>query len=83
METVYRRATRTDASDLDDIRRRSILELVHPTMTAAEAQAGLRSLRAPEWSKSCGSWKCGWPSGAAPADNHVDPTVSSGLDCPS
>lgn len=39
METVYRRATRTDASDLHDIRRRSILELAPPTMPVAEAQA--------------------------------------------
>ncbi|WP_051379266.1 GNAT family N-acetyltransferase [Bradyrhizobium murdochi] len=39
MGAVYRRATRKDANRLYDIRRRSILELAHPTMTAAEAQA--------------------------------------------
>ncbi|WP_065753677.1 GNAT family N-acetyltransferase [Bradyrhizobium paxllaeri] len=38
METVYRRAMFNDASRLRDIRRRSILDLAPPTMTAAEAQ---------------------------------------------
>lgn len=38
MGTVYRLATRTDASDLYDIRRRSILELAPPAMPVAEAQ---------------------------------------------
>jgi putative acetyltransferase len=39
METVYRRATRKDASRLYDVRRRSILELAPPTMPKAAAQA--------------------------------------------
>jgi hypothetical protein len=38
MGAVYRRAMRKDANRLYDIRRRSIIELAHPTMTAAEAQ---------------------------------------------
>lgn len=39
MGTVYRLAMLNDASHLLDIRRRSILELAPPTMTAAVAQA--------------------------------------------
>ena len=39
MAAVYRRAARQDASLLYDIRRRSILELAPPALTAAEAQA--------------------------------------------
>ena len=39
MAPVYRLAMRTDANRLYDIRRRSILELAPPTMSAAEAQA--------------------------------------------
>ncbi|NOJ48458.1 GNAT family N-acetyltransferase [Bradyrhizobium archetypum] len=39
MGAVYRRAIRKDANRLYDIRRRSIIELAPPTMTAAEAQA--------------------------------------------
>ncbi|WP_141686565.1 GNAT family N-acetyltransferase [Bradyrhizobium sp. LMTR 3] len=39
MGAVYRRAMRKDANRLYDIRRRSIIELALPTMTAAEAQA--------------------------------------------
>ncbi|KRQ97892.1 hypothetical protein CQ12_25000 [Bradyrhizobium jicamae] len=39
MEIVYRQAVFNDARRLRDIRRRSILELAPPTMTAAEAQA--------------------------------------------
>lgn len=39
MGAVYRLAIRKDASDLHDIRRRSILELAPPTMPKADAQA--------------------------------------------
>ncbi|WP_213285905.1 GNAT family N-acetyltransferase [Bradyrhizobium sp. sGM-13] len=39
MGAVHRLATRKDASDLYDIRRRSILELAPPKMPVAEAQA--------------------------------------------
>jgi putative acetyltransferase len=39
MGAVYRLAKRKDASDLYDIRRRSILELAPPAMPKAEAQA--------------------------------------------
>ena len=39
MGAVYRRAMRTDAERLYDLRRRSILEVAPPTMPVAEAQA--------------------------------------------
>ncbi|QHO76120.1 hypothetical protein ACH79_29435 [Bradyrhizobium sp. CCBAU 051011] len=39
MDPVYRRAMRKDASRLNAIRRRSILELAPPKMSGAEAQA--------------------------------------------
>ncbi|KRQ97888.1 hypothetical protein CQ12_24980 [Bradyrhizobium jicamae] len=39
MGAIYRLAKRTDASDLHDIRRRSILELAPPKISVAEAQA--------------------------------------------
>ncbi|WP_028346698.1 hypothetical protein [Bradyrhizobium murdochi] len=83
MGAVYRRAMFNDASRLCDIRRRSIIELVPPTMTAADAQAWAAKLTRAGMEQKLRELEVWVAERAAPADNLVDPTVSSGLDWPS